>query len=69
MGYVATNDAAFNAQLINFNNKLPNYAAQFGLTTGVNSDVANSAADAAYFNYILTNCVQNESRYHDWVSY
>ncbi len=69
MGYVATNDAAFNAQLINFNSKLGVYDTQFGLTNGVNSYVANSAADSAYFNYILTNCVQNESRYHDWVSY
>ena len=67
--YVEASDVALNAQLTNFNSKLGSYAATFNLTTGVGGDVANSAADAAYFNYVVQNCIQNESRYHDWVAY
>ena len=67
--YVEKNDVAFNAQLQNFNSKLPSYDTTFGLTSGVNSDVSISADDGAYFNYVVQNCTQQETRYHDWVAY
>ncbi len=67
--YVETTDVALNAQLQNFSSKLPGYATTFNLTTTTGGDVPSAQADAAYFNYVVQNCMQSETRYHDWVAY
>ena len=48
--YLHQNDDAFNAQLQTFLNGIPNYSALLGVSP---AQMADQAADAAYFNYTL----------------
>jgi hypothetical protein len=64
--YVVSDDLGFASQLNTFNSRLSTYSTLFGLTT---AEVSASAADAAYYKYVVDNQISHENRYHDWVSY
>src|ERR1051325_3087212 len=64
--YIEQNDDAFSAQLQTFATNIPPYATTVGLTT---TEVADQAADAAYYRFVLACLATMKNGAQQWTAW